>query len=57
MLEWARAAAERLAGLDGSDERIAELRAERVALRSTLARDAAELTGCAARRASGSSTR
>ena len=29
VLEWSRAAAERLASLDGSDERIAELRAER----------------------------
>ncbi len=38
VLEWSRAAAERLIGLDGSDERIAELRAERAQLRQTLAR-------------------
>jgi DNA repair protein RecN (Recombination protein N) len=44
VLEWSRAAAERLAGLDGSDERIAELRAEREQLRRTLATEAEELT-------------
>jgi DNA repair protein RecN (Recombination protein N) len=44
VLEWSRDAAERLASLDGSDERIGELRAEREELRRTLAGDAAELT-------------
>lgn len=44
VLEWARTSAERLFSLDGSDERIAELRAEREQLRATLATDAAELT-------------
>ena len=45
VLEWSRAAAERLTDLDGSDERIAELRAEREQLRDVLAGEAAELTG------------
>jgi DNA repair protein RecN (Recombination protein N) len=44
VLEWSRAAAERLAGLDGSDDRIAELRAERERLRHELAAAAAELS-------------
>ena len=44
VLEWAREAAQRLTNLDGSDERIAELRAEREELRRTLAAEAAELT-------------
>ena len=44
VLEWSRAAAERLAGLDGSDERVAELRAERERLRHELSTDAAELS-------------
>ncbi len=44
VVEWSRAAAERLAGLDGSDERVAELRAEREQLRSTLAQDATALS-------------
>jgi DNA repair protein RecN (Recombination protein N) len=44
VLEWSQSAAERLLGLDGSDERIAELRAEREDLRRTLATEATELT-------------
>jgi DNA repair protein RecN (Recombination protein N) len=44
VLEWAREAAERLLSLDGSDERIADLRAEREQLRDELAHDAAELS-------------
>jgi DNA repair protein RecN (Recombination protein N) len=44
VLEWSRDAAQRLANLDGSDERIAELRAERTQLRATLAGDAARLS-------------
>ena len=44
VLEWAREAAERLLSLDGSDELIAELRAEREELRRALAEAAAELT-------------
>jgi DNA repair protein RecN (Recombination protein N) len=44
VLEWAREAAERLFGLDGSDERVAALRTEREQLRGALATDAAELT-------------
>ncbi len=45
VLDWARDASQRLVNLDGSDERVAELRAEREELRRTLAADAAELTG------------
>ena len=37
VLEWSRVSAERLLGLDGSDERVAALRAEREQLRATLA--------------------
>jgi DNA repair protein RecN (Recombination protein N) len=44
VLDWSHEAAQRLAGLDGSDERVAQLRAERAGLRSTLAQEAAELT-------------
>jgi DNA repair protein RecN (Recombination protein N) len=44
VLQWSQSAAERLYSLDGSDERIAELRAAREELRRTLAADAAELT-------------
>jgi DNA repair protein RecN (Recombination protein N) len=44
VLEWAREAAVRLLSLDGSDDRIAELRAEREQLRAALAVDAAELS-------------
>ena len=44
VLEWARAAAERLAGLDGSEEHIAELRRRRVELRSEAAGHAARLS-------------
>ncbi|WP_051276856.1 DNA repair protein RecN [Marmoricola sp. URHB0036] len=45
VLDWARDASQRLANLDGSDERVAELRAEREELRRTLAQEAAQLTG------------
>ena len=45
VLEWARASAERLLGLDGSDDRVAELRTERQTLRRELADDAIELSG------------
>jgi DNA repair protein RecN (Recombination protein N) len=44
VLDWSRDSAERLLSLDGSEDRIAELRAERVRLRALLARDGAELT-------------
>ncbi len=44
VLEWARLSSQRLLGLDGSEERIAELREERQSLRRSLAADAAELT-------------
>ena len=44
VLEWSQVSAERLLGLDGSDERIAELRAEREQLRSSMAGDAARLS-------------
>jgi DNA repair protein RecN (Recombination protein N) len=44
VLEWAQVAAERLLSLDGSDERVAELRSEREELRRSLAVEAAELT-------------
>jgi DNA repair protein RecN (Recombination protein N) len=44
VLEWAREAAGRLFSLDGSDERIAELRAAREQLRTELAADASELS-------------
>jgi DNA repair protein RecN (Recombination protein N) len=43
VLEWGREASQRLLRLDGSDERIVELRADRLALRAQLAVDAAEL--------------
>ena len=45
VLEWSRASAERLFSLDGSDDRIVELRAEREELRRDLATVAAELSG------------
>jgi DNA repair protein RecN (Recombination protein N) len=45
VIEWSRTAAERLFSLDGSDERIEQLRTEREQLRATLAHDAAELSG------------
>ncbi len=45
VLAWSQAASERLLDLDGSDERIAELRAEREELRRTLAGEANELSG------------
>jgi DNA repair protein RecN (Recombination protein N) len=44
VLEWSRVSAERLMGLDSSDERIAELREERARLRTALASRAEELT-------------
>ena len=44
VLEWARASSQRLLGLDGSDDRVAELRAERTELRRVLADQAARLT-------------
>ncbi len=44
VLEWSRAAAERLWRLDGSEDRIAELRTEREELRRELATVAAELS-------------
>ena len=44
VLEWSRVSAERLFSLDGSDERIEELRAEREQLRSALADHAGELS-------------
>ena len=44
VLEWARDASVRLTNLDGSDERVEELRGEREELRTTLAGGAAELT-------------
>jgi DNA repair protein RecN (Recombination protein N) len=44
VLEWSRTSAERLMNLDGSDERIAELRAEQERLRAVLGADAAELS-------------
>ncbi len=44
VLEWSRVAAERLSGLDGSEERVQQLRADREDLRRALAVDAAELT-------------
>ena len=44
VLDWSRVSAERLFRLDGSEDRIAELRAERGRLRVALAQDAAELT-------------
>ncbi len=44
VLEWSRAAAERLTGLDGSDEQVAALRAERTELRQSLAADAAAIS-------------
>lgn len=44
VLEWSRVSAERLLGLDSSDERIATLRAEREQLRSSLARQAEQLS-------------
>ena len=44
VLEWAREASQRLLGLDGSDERIAQLRGEREQLRTELAATAEELT-------------
>ncbi len=43
VLDWSRLSAERLFRLDGSEDRIAELRAERGRLRVALAQDAAEL--------------
>lgn len=43
VLEWAREASQRLLRLDGSDDRIVELRADRLELRARLAADAAEL--------------
>ncbi len=45
VLEWSRTSAERLLRLDGSDERVGELRGERERLRAALATDAAELSG------------
>jgi DNA repair protein RecN (Recombination protein N) len=44
VLQWSREAAQRLFSLDGSDDRIAELRTERAELRATLATEAAELS-------------
>jgi DNA repair protein RecN (Recombination protein N) len=44
VIEWSRVSAQRLNSLDGSDDRIAELRAERKELRAAMATDAAELT-------------
>ena len=45
VLEWARQASQRLLLLDGSDDRVEELRSERLALRRRLAADAAAMTG------------
>jgi DNA repair protein RecN (Recombination protein N) len=45
VLEWSRRSAQRLTSLDGSDDRIAELRAERGQLRAELATRADQLTG------------
>jgi DNA repair protein RecN (Recombination protein N) len=44
VLEWGRVSAHRLFSLDGSDDRIAELRTEREQLRALLATEAAELS-------------
>jgi DNA repair protein RecN (Recombination protein N) len=44
VLEWAKEASLRLMGLEGSDDRIAELRTEREQLRAELADQAAELS-------------
>ncbi len=44
VLEWSRTASQRLLELDGSDDRVEELRAEREQLRASLAGDAAELS-------------
>lgn len=44
VLEWAREASLRLLGLEGSEDRIAELRTERVLLREQLAKTAVELS-------------
>ena len=44
VLEWSRQAAERLTGLDGSNERVEELRAERLRLRAQLADQAAQMS-------------
>ena len=44
VIEWSRISAERLIGLEGSDEQIAVLRAERARLRTELAADASELS-------------
>ena len=55
VLEWARVAAQRLVGLDGSDERVAELRAEREQLRADPgARRGRAHRGCGRRRGRGS---
>ncbi len=45
VLEWSRQAAERLTGLDGSEELVEELRTERLRLRADLAARAGELSG------------
>ncbi len=45
VLEWSRVSAGRLFSLDGSDERIAELRTEREGLRSELGEHAGRLSG------------
>ena len=50
VLEWSRDAAERLLSLDGSDERIAELRAEREQLRADAGRRGRRADPAAARR-------
>ncbi|MET1000066.1 MAG: DNA repair protein RecN [Marmoricola sp.] len=52
VLEWSRVSAERLFSLDSSDERIAELRAERETLRGELAQLAGKLSGLRAAAAS-----
>ncbi len=44
VLEWARLSSQRLLNLDGSDDRIVELRSERERLRATMSADAATLT-------------
>ncbi len=44
VLDWSRRAAERLTGLDGADDRIEHLRAERVRLRTVLGEAAESLT-------------
>ena len=44
VLEWSRTASQRLLELDGSDDRVEELRAEREQLRASLADDAAVLS-------------